>query len=176
MASFTKLPSGKWRASIKANGLRKTKAFNTKPEAQQWAYETEQELKGGAAVVEGARWLMPCRGMLTKCRPRKKARAGEYVRAAALAKEDIGSQLLTTITRPVINEWIVARGKSVMASTVNRELNFLSAVFERRCVASKGLTGQTACSGGCRAMEKDKWVEYKRISGCPPRPPMVFTR
>lgn len=161
MASFTKLPSGKWRASIKANGLRKTKAFNTKPEAQQWAYETEQELKGGAAVVEGRTLADALQRYADEVSPSKKGARWEYVRAAALAKEDIGSQLLTTITRPVINEWIVARGKSVMASTVNRELNFLSAVFER-CVTHWRWMSENPVKGCVRP--KDPAPRDRRIA------------
>src|SRR5690554_7346345 len=53
MASYRKLPSGKWRAEVFTNGIRKSKSFATKPEAQIWALETEAELAGGENILSG---------------------------------------------------------------------------------------------------------------------------
>jgi len=39
MATFRKLPSGKWQAQIARNGIRKSSSFATRREAQDWAYE-----------------------------------------------------------------------------------------------------------------------------------------
>lgn len=161
MASFRKLPSGKWQAVVKINGVRKTLACDSKPAAQQWAYETEQALRGGDTVVEGRTFADALQRYSDEVSPDKKGARWEYIRAASLMKEAIGCQPLTTITRPVINEWIVARGKLVMPSTVNRELNYMSAVFER-CITHWRWMSENPVKGCVRP--KDPAPRDRRIA------------
>lgn len=53
MASFRQLKSGSWQASIHVRGIRESKTFKTKPEAQQWALDTELMLKSGEELARG---------------------------------------------------------------------------------------------------------------------------
>lgn len=130
MATFRKLPSGKWRADIKANGNRKSKAFVTKLEAQLWAAETEIELAGGDTLVGGKTVADALARYASEVSPSKKGERWERVRAGALAKMDLGNMSLTSLSVQVMNKWIAERGTKVSAGTVNRELTFLSSVFE----------------------------------------------
>src|SRR5690554_5689211 len=130
MASYRKLPSGKWRAEVFTNGIRKSKSFATKPEAQIWALETEAELAGGENILSGKTVAEALSRYAEEVSPTKKGERWERVRAIALARMELGSMSLESLSTQVMNKWIAERGKSVSPSTVNRELNFLSSVFE----------------------------------------------
>ncbi len=130
MASYRKLPSGKWRAEVVTNGIRKSKSFATKPEAQIWALETEAELAGGESILSGKTVAEALSRYAEEVSPTKKGERWERVRAIALARMELGSMSLESLSTQVMNKWIAERGKSVSPSTVNRELNFLSSVFE----------------------------------------------
>src|SRR5690554_31207 len=130
MASYRKLPSGKWRAEVFTNGIRKSKSFATKPEAQIWALETEAELAGGKNILSGKTVAEALSRYAEEVSPTKKGERWERVRAIALARMELGSMSLESLSTQVMNKWIAERGKSVSPSTVNRELNFLSSVFE----------------------------------------------
>ena len=45
MASFSRLPSGKWRAAVFKRGIRQTQAFDTKAAAVAWATRIEAEIE-----------------------------------------------------------------------------------------------------------------------------------
>lgn len=48
MAYYRKLPSGRWRAEVEVAGHRETQGgFPTKREAQEWATQTEADLRAG---------------------------------------------------------------------------------------------------------------------------------
>jgi integrase len=131
MATFRRLPSGKWRAEVSVNGIRKSSSFWTKPESQRWALDAEAELRGGDFVVSGKTLEDALRRYATEVSPTKKGVRWELIRADALCKDNLSRMLLSSISTAVINQWIVTRCQSVMSSTVNRELNYLAAVFER---------------------------------------------
>ena len=48
MATYKKLPSGKWQAQAAIHGVRKSKAFATKKNAQAWAFRFEELIRTGA--------------------------------------------------------------------------------------------------------------------------------
>src|SRR5690606_18845666 len=45
MATFSRLPSGKWRAQIKLRGIRESRAFSTRQLAIRWAAEREAQIE-----------------------------------------------------------------------------------------------------------------------------------
>jgi len=131
MATFRKLENGKWRAEVSVGGVRKSKRFWIKLEAQQWALDVEAELRGGDSVLHGKTLADALERYASEVSPGKKGARWEVVRAGMLARFDMAQLPLSDVSTSVVNEWIHERGKSVMSSTVNRELNFLSSVFER---------------------------------------------
>ena len=60
MATFQKLPSGKWRAQVRRSGIYKARSFDKKMDAQAWAAVIEQSINRGATVG----YLTPPKGMI----------------------------------------------------------------------------------------------------------------
>ncbi|WP_165492373.1 tyrosine-type recombinase/integrase [Stutzerimonas kirkiae] len=50
MATFTKLPSGKWRVQVRKSGIYRSATFSTKGEAKTWAEVIEQQATHVAAI------------------------------------------------------------------------------------------------------------------------------
>ena len=59
MATFQKLPSGKWRAQVRRSGIYKARSFDKKVDAQAWAAVIEQSISRGAVVG----YITPPKGM-----------------------------------------------------------------------------------------------------------------
>ena len=130
MATFRKQPSGKWRAEVVVDGARKSKVCNTKIEAKQWAFEKEIELSASSSIVPGKTLADALHRYVEEVSTTKRGERWERVRANALARMDIGKMQLENINQQTISRWIAERANSVQNSTINRELNFISAVIE----------------------------------------------
>jgi integrase len=134
MASFRQRgPS--WRAEIRRRGQVLSRTFDTLPEAEAWAKVEEARVLRGAT----ARQVRQTPSTLTvaalferyasEVSPEKGGWRWETIRLAKLAK-DFPIQA-TSLDGAAMAEWRDKRLKKVCASTVNRELNLISAVLTR---------------------------------------------
>lgn len=130
MATYRKLPSGKWRAEVSINGIRKSKSWPTRIEAQQWAIDTELELKGGDQVIAGKTLADALLRYANEVSPGKRGERWERIRCEKIARSDLAMLPMTEITSAVLNRWISEQAKTLAGSSVNRELNLLASVFE----------------------------------------------
>ena len=130
MANFTKLPSGKIRASVYVKGVRKTKTFPNDLEAKQWAIDTEHELRGGETIATGKTLSEALLRYAQEVSIRKKGERWERIRCEKIAKSELGFMPLSELSPQVLNRWIEAQGKTLMPSSINRELNLISSVLE----------------------------------------------
>lgn len=132
MATYRKRGST-WRAEIAKNGARLSGTFESKAEAVAWATEKEAELgRGGAAapVANKKTFADALRRYKEEVSPTKKGARWETLRLAVILDLEWTSERIGRITPDHLAKWRDARLKAVKASTVNRELNLISAVFE----------------------------------------------
>lgn len=157
MATFVKR-GDTWRAQVRMKGVSKSATFDKKAQATAWAQETEAEILAGKIGKSSGRLFRHavdkyCAEIL----PTKKGASKELIRATAICKrlQFIG-ELIDDVTPEMITTWKNQRLKEVKDSTVNRELNFLSAIFQA-------------------AVKEWKWIRENPVHGVkrPPKTPPV---
>ena len=130
MAAIRKLKSKKFLAEVSKYGQRKSKTFDTKIQAMAWAAETEQSLNP-EGVVKGK----TLGELLTRYRdeisPTKKSYRSEYNRLNKFLRHALALMPLTEIRQTHFDNWITESLSNIKSSSVNRDLNLWSAVFEQ---------------------------------------------
>ena len=146
MAYIQKLPkTGKWQAQIQRNGIRSSKSFDTKREAQAWAMEQESTAK--RARAGGNKTFGDAVDKYKEDVSSKKDGAPWELRRLDVMAEHFGSDTaLLEIDTPQIAEWRDTRLKTVSASTVVRESNLLRNLFNL-------------------ARREWKWMDHEPFSG-----------
>lgn len=128
--------SGGWRAEVCRLGVRASKTFATKAEAQTWATMREAEILeqgGGRPEFLNSHTLHDALARYAETvSTTKKGERWERVRLAAFAKQmDFVGQLIQDIKAPDIARWRDERLKKVSGSSVSRDMALLSAVFSK---------------------------------------------
>lgn len=146
MASIQKTAKG-YRAQIKKLGVRDSQVFPTRREAVEWAARRELEISTNKNTPEGERTTL--RAVLRKyaeeISPTKRGEDKEIIRLAAFERYALPLDLpVSEVSGPDIAKFRDSRLKTVKESSVLRELNTLSSVFE---VARKewGLISANPC-------------------------------
>lgn len=138
MATYQKRGSA-WRVIVRRKGKTLTGTFDSKVEAESWATKTEAELLNGASV-ESAIEAVKTEGSTVadlfiryadEVSPTKGGWRWESVRLKCLAQQAPFDRQALSITGPDMADWRDKRLTQVKPSTVNRELNLISAVFTR---------------------------------------------
>lgn len=137
MAHFYRLPSGYWRAQVAKAGVRRSQSFPTKAKAQAWAAAVETEALAGRRGEAVRRTL---RDLLERYRdeesPKKRGGPWEVRRIDFMLGEfglPFADKWLADITPEHFAAWRDLRLKGVKSSSVNRDMNVLSAAL--RCAA-----------------------------------------
>jgi integrase len=137
MASIQKHPTG-WRAQLALLGVRESKVFATKAEANAWAAQRETEIRNEktTGIQRGRTVDEAFRRYEKEVSVHKRGHRWEAIRLAAIGRSMIGGvalqdMKLADVTSDVLGRWRDQRLKvdKVTGSTVNRELNLLSHVF-----------------------------------------------
>lgn len=137
MASVKKSGSG-WRAQVATLGVRDSKVFSTKAEANGWASQRETEIRAGTAtgIQRGRTVDEAFRRYEKEVSVHKKGRRAEAIRLATIGRMAIDGtpfkdMKLADVTPEVLGTWRDHRLQvdKVLGSTVNRDLNLLSHVF-----------------------------------------------
>lgn len=132
MATYRKRGDA-WRAEIAKKGVRVSRTFDTKAEAIAWATEKEAELgKAKPATLKALnKTLIDAIDRYEKeVAPSKKGVRWEKLRFTVFRKLEWVGSMIGAIEPDDIAGWRDQRLKKVKPSTVNRELNLLSAIFE----------------------------------------------
>jgi integrase len=134
MAAYRKLPSGLWRAEVFKQGVRQSASFDTKAKAQAWATQTEAEImarKRGQIVKKTLRQALE--RYSADVSAHKKSKVKEKARIAFFLSDEYGlpfvDKAADDVTADDLARWRDKRLKGVKGSTINRDLNLLSAVF-----------------------------------------------
>ncbi len=130
MATFKKLASGKWQAQVARAGIRKSKSFPSKREAQDWATAEEHRISSGASeqaakITFGSVMDRYAREESVK----KKGARWEIVRLERLKNDTMAGVLLADLDETVLADWRDRRLLEVAPASVNREMVLLSAVL-----------------------------------------------
>jgi integrase len=131
MAYLRHLPSGKWSAQVEKMGVRTSRSFRTKAQAQAWATEVEAEVmasRRGQIVRRTLRQALERYG--AEVAPTKGSARRDGHRLPFLA-ESLGfaDKWLEDITADDFGRWRDRQLLGVKGSTVNRDLNLLTAVL-----------------------------------------------
>lgn len=137
MAYFRKYGNGFWRAEVEKLGVRDSKTFVYKRDAEIWAAQRETEILSGVANQLADPGLThtltdALRAYTEKVSPMKKGARWELVRAEAFiaSGHTLFSLPMAVISPDDLGDWGRWRLGQVSAGTVIRDFNFLSAVFE----------------------------------------------
>ena len=134
MATFVKLPSGKWQAKVRRVGApSQSKTFATKAHAEAWTRSVEREMDTGSFLPGDAAQRLTFAKAAERYRlevlPRLRGRAqAEYVLKRVV--EHFGPYSLAAITPSLLAEYRDARLKAVGGQTVNHELGLVSRLFK----------------------------------------------
>jgi integrase len=132
MATFIKRSNG-WLAQVRLKGADpQFQTFPTKAAAVIWAGQVEAEIRAkkntGKSINKSVHdALIEYQKTVT---PNKKGKRWEHIRIDKLIRElPFIGKLIGEVTVADISQWRDARLKEVMSSSVNREMNILSAVY-----------------------------------------------
>jgi len=126
-----------WRAMIRRKGQSLSATFDTEAEARAWAAIEEARIAAGTALahVKEAPSGMPLQALLDRysreVSPHKDGGRWEQIRLLLIGRSPMLQVAAVEVDSALVAKWRDARLKEVSASTVNRELNLLSAVFTR---------------------------------------------
>lgn len=132
MASITAHKDG-WRAQVYVQGERDSQVFRTQREAKAWASVRELEMRRKrntpAADLHTVREML--RRYAEEISPSKRTAAAEIKRIEAFLRDfpAFGDMKLSQFKTPDLAKWRDARLKSVAASTVTRDINWLRNAF-----------------------------------------------
>jgi hypothetical protein len=143
----------RWRVQINKQGLRKTKVFDSKREAQAWALEREVTAKERATG-----WRTFADAAKEYARTKSQAKAGKQweLRRIEGFVSHFGLKPLGELDSPDMARWRDNRLQSVTASTVVREANLLKHIL-------------STARDEWRWMDHDPWRGVKLPQENPPR-------
>lgn len=135
MAAIVRRESGRWQAKVRRQGLPPiSRTFSTKAEAEAWAREQESEHDRGVwrdrSTAEATTLYALLDRYARDVAPTKRGAEVEKLRIRTLQRDLISKHKLAALTPSVLAQWRDARlAGGAQGSTINRELNLLSAVI-----------------------------------------------
>ncbi len=130
MATIRKLNNKRFLAEVRKYGQRKSKTFDTKVQAMAWAAETEQALDP-QGLAHGKTIGDALERYRDEISPTKKSWRTEHNRLNKFMREPFALMLLADIKQFHFDQWVETALTRIKSSSVNRDLNLLSSVFEQ---------------------------------------------
>ncbi|GAO71875.1 site-specific integrase [Comamonas sp. E6] len=133
MATFSQLPSGKWRAQVRRAGISRGATFATKREAREWATAIEAQANhiaaGGFAPIPKT---VTVGDLIDKYRESTTDKVGKTKTATLeMLKRELGKGKLANLNAVVLRDFIDRRQKAGAGGvTIAADLSFLSAVLK----------------------------------------------
>lgn len=134
VATFYRLPSGKWRAQIKAPGVRESASFGDRKAAVRWAADREAQLEHEATA--GPERVKSLQDVLERYRdeisPSRRGARVERTRIDAMIRHYPGlvSVKLAALTPERLGQWRDERLLEVKRSTVTRYMTVITSALE----------------------------------------------
>lgn len=133
MASFTQLPSGKWRVQVRRGGLYRAATFPLKRDAEAWARVTEGQAHQVAATGHAQPPKAATLADLIDAYTAARAGSGGKTKTATLAmlKARLGKTKLHALSAIVLRDFIDKRVEDGAGGvTIAADLSFLGAVLK----------------------------------------------
>lgn len=130
MASLRKLKNKRYLAEVRKQGQYKSKTFDSKVQAMAWIAEIEPQLTQDG-VVQGKTLGDTLTRYRDEISPTKKSHKNEHNRLNKFLRSSLTGVLLIELKQHHFDEWIENSLAKIKASSVNRDLNLFSAVFEQ---------------------------------------------
>lgn len=134
MATFQKLPSGRWQAQVRRADVRRSKSFLTRREAKDWAAREEFLILNEKPKGETVTLAEAFQRYAREVSPRKRGERWEVVRLRKLSKEPFAGKITSKLTAKDFAWWLDRRLAEVSAGTVKRELELLSDLHDKNGV------------------------------------------
>ncbi len=128
MASIYKFRD-KWRAQIFIDGIRYSKLFDTKREAEKWVGSAENTIQLDKGQNKGYKVKDLFERYIDEVTYGKRAVKYEIFRIKQFLSS-FPNLKLNDVTKEHVNDWIVKREKQVSSATVIRELNIIKNAFK----------------------------------------------
>lgn len=128
MASIIKHKSG-WRAHVALNGIRRSKVFERKQDAKDWAAREEYLIRAGEGKYGPGTLGDLFDRYARTVSPQKRGERWEQIRLAKLSRDKLASVQAKNASPSDFAEWRDRRLEEVSAATVRREMILLSAVM-----------------------------------------------
>lgn len=142
MASIRKIAAGKWIAEIRTQGKYLSKVHPTEGAANSWARTEEHRIRGKSDILTGKTFAQAMQRYAKEVTPAKKGARWETIRLLKIERDDIASMQLTDLRSTDIEDWIDRqKALGLKGSSINRELNLLSAVLTKARKRWKWLEG-----------------------------------
>ncbi|MCG7623856.1 tyrosine-type recombinase/integrase [Epibacterium sp. Ofav1-8] len=128
MATFRKTKTG-WRAEVARAGVRASKVFPSKREAQDWASRKEYEILNGSKISAKMKLRDLFERYSREVSSKKRGYKWEALRLNRWGKSDLGEKSLSELSPADFAAWRDARLQKVAPSTVRREMTLMGSVF-----------------------------------------------
>lgn len=129
LASVTKHPKG-WRAYVARRGVRKSKIFPSKREAQDWASRQEYLILNGEKAAAAMTFGELLDRYAREVSPKKRGHLVDLMRIDRIRREDaIAHVRLGSLSASDFSAWREKRLGEVTPSTVRREMNMIGAAL-----------------------------------------------
>ncbi len=129
MATFRKLPSGKWQAQIARKGIRKSASFATKREARDWAARQEYLTTNAEPAQTSLTLKDAFERYAREESPKRRGERWEVIRLARLSLDRIAHERLADLEPADFADWRDRRSGQVAPGTVSREMALMSSVL-----------------------------------------------
>jgi integrase len=128
VASIRKV-GGRWRAEVARKGIRKSKLFDSKQAAKDWAARQEYLILNAKPKGETTTFSDALLRYAKEVSPTKRGHRWEILRLERVRKDAIAAKSMRDLTPADFARWRDARLLEVAPGTVNREMTLLSGVL-----------------------------------------------
>ena len=134
MATFYRLPSGRWRAQIKQGAVRESRSFSTRALALRWAADRETALEAQSAA--GPAQVQTLADVLRRYErevtPTHRGHRSESTRIGAILRHYPGlvSLKLSALTPERLGQWRDERLRETKPATVTRYMTLIGSALE----------------------------------------------
>jgi len=128
VASITKHKTG-YRAQVERRGIRRSKVFPTKRQAQDWAARVEYEILNGDKIAAETTLGEVLDRYAREVSPKKRGERWETIRLAKIRRDPIARVRLRDLAPRHFADWRDRRLKEVAPASVIREMQLISSVL-----------------------------------------------
>lgn len=119
-----------WRVQVRRQGVEQTKTFKTKARAREWGTQVEAGITGETRPLGKHTAREALQRYASEVSPKKRGGRWEVIRLNALEGDETWRRPIASLDSDSLGKWRERRLEAVSSSTVRREMNLLSAVWE----------------------------------------------